>query len=276
MSIPDLKGRIVFISGAASGIGLATAEAFAEAGCTIVASDLREAALQQVRGSVEAAGAAFHCLAFDVADEAAFEAAAADISSRIGTPDVVINNAGIAVHGSLLNVPTEAVHRLMDVNFYGVLYGCRAFLPRMLAAGGNRHLVNIASLASIQAMPNMSAYAASKYAVDGLTEALAIELDGTPVDVSCIHPGIINTPIARGDTYNKDDDPSKIGQVAEYYRQHGSSPRVVADGIVRAVRNGKAHLYVGAQAPATAFLKRLSPALTRKLAKQMARKIGVA
>lgn len=276
MAIPNLKGRIAFVTGAASGIGLATAEAFAQAGCTVVATDLSEPALQEARRVVEAAGARFYALAFDVADEAAFEAAAAEVAARVGTPDIVVNNAGIAVHGSLLNVPTDAVRRLMDVNFYGVLYGCRAFLPRMLAAGGNRHLVNVASLASVQAMPNMSAYAASKYAVDGLTEALAIELDGTSVDVSCIHPGIINTPIASGGTYNPDTDPSRPSRVAEYYRRHGSPPRVVAEGILQAVRDGKAHLYVGAQASSTVLLKRLSPALTRKLASQMARKIGVA
>jgi short-subunit dehydrogenase len=146
----------------------------------------------------------------------------------------------------------------------------------MLEAGDARHLVNVASLASIAPMPNMSAYAASKYAVDGLTEVLAMELVDTNVDITCVHPGVINTPIAQGKSYNGDAGADQERRLGEFYQANGTDPAVVAIALVDAVRKGCAHLYVGANAPLTSKLKRLSPSLTRKMAINMARKIGYA
>ncbi|MGI9328249.1 MAG: SDR family NAD(P)-dependent oxidoreductase [Pseudomonadales bacterium] len=276
MAISDLSGKIVFITGAASGIGAATALAFAKAGCEIVAADLSIASLQQTAAAVEKTGAAFHAIELDVTDEGAWSAIAANIASGIGVPDILINNAGVGAHGSFLNVPIKAVRKVMDVNLYGVIYGCHAFLPAMLAADGERHLVNIASLASVNPMPNMSAYAASKYAVDGLTEVLAMELEDTNISVTCVHPGVINTPIVEGDSHNGPAAADGLKRLGEYYREHGSDPAVVANGIVNAVRKDTAHLYVGAKAPFTAVLKRLSPGLTRRLSTRTATQIGYA
>ena len=132
------------------------------------------------------------------------------------------------------------------------------------------------ALASVSPMPNMSAYAASKYAVDGLTEVLAMELANSNVGVTCVHPGVINTPISRGSSYNPVTGADQEKRLSEYYQLHGSDPCVVAEGIVKAVRKGCAHLFVGAKAPETALFKRISPGLTRKLSMRMARTIGYA
>jgi NAD(P)-dependent dehydrogenase (short-subunit alcohol dehydrogenase family) len=247
MAIRNLKGKRVFITGAASGIGAATAEAFAREGCELLLADLNTGGLN---GTMQ--------------------------SANSGVPHVVINNAGIGAHGSFLNTPMDVVRRVIDINLYGVYNGCHAFLPAMLEAGEPCHLVNVASLASISPMPNMSAYAASKYAVDGLTEVLAMEMSGSNVDVTCVHPGIINTPIAEGQSYNGDEGRRQEQHLGEYYQAHGSDPAVVARDIVKAVKQGRAHLWTGNKAPLTEKVKRLSPALMRRMAMKMARTIGYA
>ena len=276
MAIRQLKGKRVFITGAASGIGAATALAFANEGCSLVLADLDKDGLASTTRRVESVGVDCEALALDVTDEAQFREIAQRVSTSAGVPQVVINNAGIGAHGSFLNTPMDAVRRVIDVNLFGVYNGCHAFLPLMLQAGEPCHLVNVASLASISPMPNMSAYAASKYAVDGLTEVLAMELADTNVDVTCVHPGVINTPIVAGKSYNGETGLRQEERLGEYYRANGSDPRVVADGMVNAVKGGRAHLWVGSKAPLTEKVKRLSPALMRRMAMQMANKIGYA
>ena len=274
MAIENLSDKIVFITGAASGIGAAIARAFAGQGCKVVLADLAEDGLVDTAAAITKLGATAHTVLLDVTDEQQFHRVAEDIRDTIGVPHVLVNNAGIGVHGSFLNTPMDAVHRVIGVNLYGVIHGCHAFLPMMLEAGDTRHLVNIASLASVAPVPDMTAYAASKYAVDGLTEVIAMELGDTNVDVTCVHPGVINTPIAQGTSYNGDFDPEKVKRIGEYYQTHGSDPEVVAKGILNAVRKGCAHLFVGARAPETAILKRISPALTRNVSMRVARKSG--
>ena len=276
MAIENLSDKIVFITGAASGIGAAIARAFAGQGCEVVLADLAEDGLAETAAAIAQLGAQAHTVILDVSDEQQFQRVAEEIRRTIGVPHILVNNAGIGVHGSFLNTPMDAVRRVFDVNLYGVINGCHAFLPMMLEAGDARHLVNIASLASISPMPNMSAYAASKYAVDGLTEVVAMELLDTNVGVTCVHPGVINTPIAQGASYNSDAGAEQEKRLGDYYQEHGSDPQVDANGIVNAVQKGCAHLYIGAKAPETAIFKRISPALTRKLSMSTARKIGYA
>src|SRR5210317_62617 len=266
MALPNLKDRIVFITGAASGIGAATARAFADQGCELVLADLDEAGLTSTGISVKQAGGEVHVMALDVTDETHYMQLAQKVCTEVGVPHIVINNAGIGAHGSFLNTPMDVVRRIFNVNVYGVYNGCHAFLPMMLEAGDSRHLVNVASMASLAPMPNMSAYAASKYAVDGLTEVLAMELIDTNVDVTCVHPGVINTPIAQGASYNGDAGLDQVRRLGEYYQAHGSDPAVVAEGMVDAVKKGCAHLHVGNKATVTEKVKRVSPALLRKLA----------
>lgn len=276
MAISDLQGKKVFITGAASGIGAATARAFAEQGCELVLTDVDASGLEVTAASVKDAGARSHSRILDVSNEEQFKRVAADVCASIGVPHVLVNNAGIGVHGSFLNTPMDAVRRVFDINLYGVYNGCHAFLPMMLEEADDRHLVNIASLVSIAPAPNMSAYAATKYAVDGLTEVLAMELVDSHVDVTCVHPGIIDTTIAHGKSYNGDAGLEQERRIVEYYRKHGTHPDVVAKGIVGAVKTGREHLYIGHLAPLSEKLKRLSPSLNRKSSIKLARKIGSA
>jgi NAD(P)-dependent dehydrogenase (short-subunit alcohol dehydrogenase family) len=276
VAISELKGKRVFITGAGSGIGEATAIAFAREGCEVFISDLSLQALRNTERAIMACEGRCHSFALDVTDGVGFEELAGRITEEFGAPHVVINNAGIGAHGSFLNTPMDVARRVIEVNLFGVYSGCRAFLPAMLDSGEPCHLVNVASLASIAPMPNMSAYAASKYAVDGLTEVLALELAGSNVDVTCVHPGVINTPIANGNSFNGEEGESQTRRLGAHYRAHGSDPDVVARGIVDAVREGRAHLWVGSQAGITEKLKRLSPRLLRRISLRKAQEIGYA
>ncbi len=276
MAIKKLKGKRVFISGAASGIGAATALAFAEEGCSLALADKDMDGLAATASLVQSAGVDCKALELDVTDDAQFREVALQVSAEAGVPQVVINNAGIGAHGSFLNTPMDAVRRVVEVNVFGTYNGCHAFLPLMLEADQPCHLVNVASLASISPMPNMSAYATSKYAVDGLTEVLAMELADTNVDVTCVHPGVINTPIVEGTSYNGEHGLRQEQRLRAYYSANGSDPGVVAQGMVKAVKGGRAHLWVGSKAPLTEKLKRISPALMRRMAVRMAHQIGYA
>jgi len=276
MAIRNLQGKIVFITGAASGIGAATAVAFAAQGCSLVLADLDAEGLAVTAAWVQEAGAESHSFTLDVSSAEQFNKVAEEVRANIGVPHILVNNAGIGAHGSFLNTPMDAVRRVIEINLYGVYNGCHAFLPMMLEGPDTRHLVNVASLASISPVPNMSAYAASKYAVDGLTEVLSMELATSNVDITCVHPGIINTPIVAGNSYNGDAGREQEQRLGEYYRAHGSDPSVVAEGIVGAVKTGIAHLYIGSKAPLTEKVKRMSPTLMRKLAIKMAKQVGYA
>ena len=274
MALPNLTDKIVFITGAASGIGAATAQAFAAQGCDVILADLDKNGLATTEKAIAQMGAKVRSVLLDVTDEAQYAQVAKEIRGTVGIPHIVINNAGIGAHGSFLNTPMDVARRVIDINLYGVYNGCHVFLPMMLEAGDARHLVNVASMASIAPMPNMSAYAASKYAVDGLTEVLAMELIDTNVDVTCVHPGVINTPIAQGSSYNGDVGLDQVRRLGEYYQAHGSDPTVVAKGVLKAVKKGCAHLHVGSKATLTEKVKRLSPALLRKLAMKTALEAG--
>jgi len=274
MAIKKLQGSRVFITGAASGIGAATAIAFARQGCELVLADLNRDGLAETARSVEASGSRCEVYALDVTDPEAFEALVQRVSAADGVPQVAINNAGIGAHGAFLNTPMEVFRRVIEVNLFGVYNGCHAFVPRMLEAGRPCHIVNVASLASIAPMPNMSAYAASKYAVDGLTETLALELSDSNIDITCVHPGIINTPIIVGESFNGEPGRQQAARLGEYYRANGDDPMVVARDVVAAVRNGRAHLWTGAKASVTEKVRRLSPALLRRMTLRLAKETG--
>ncbi len=276
MAIANLENKIVFITGAASGIGAATARVFAEQNCQLVVADLSLDLLDETVATVRQLGCRAHAVALDVTDEDRFNKVALEVSDTIGVPHVLVNNAGIGAFGSFLNTPMQVVRQILEVNLYGVINGCHAFLPLMLESDDPRHLVNVASLASISPMPNMSAYAASKYAVDGLTEVISMELADSNIDITCVHPGVINTPIAQGKSYNPGDNTAQLQRLSSYYQENGSDPRVVGEGILKAVQKGCAHLYAGAKAPETALLKRISPSLTRKVTMKTAHTVGYA
>jgi short-subunit dehydrogenase len=275
MAINEFKGRWVLVTGAASGIGHETALEFAREGADIVAIDLDEARLSATTRTIEALGRS--CLAFgcDVSNAAAVGVVAAKIAADLGSPDVVVNNAGIGFLGPFIDTPLSAWNQVIGVNLMGVVHVSRAFLPGMIAAGGARHLVNIASAAGLQAVPNLSAYSASKYAVVGLSEALAMELNETTVSVTVVCPGIINTPIVRNHLAVAPSVPAAtLDKLAKQYEARGVHPSVVGKRIVRAVKRGEDIVLVGPSAATIFHARRLSRGLLRRASLSGARDIG--
>ncbi len=192
-----LRGKQVVVTGAASGIGLETARAFARQGANLVVSDLNGTALEGLRREITGMGVDCFAQPCDVASEASVAAFAAAVQSAVGQVDVLVNNAGIAYLGSFEQTPVAWWRHTLDVNVLGIVHLVQAFLPAMRAAGGERKIVNVASLAGVAPAPNMAAYAASKHAVVGLSEVLALELHDSPVSVLVVCPGIINTNIVN-------------------------------------------------------------------------------
>jgi len=275
MAIPHLKGKWVLVTGAASGIGRATAMAFARQGARLVISDINPAALDDAAVAARKLGA--ECLAFpvDVADEAAMRDFAEAVHEQAGPLDVLVNNAGIGYLGPFLGSPLASWRRVLDINLMGVVHGCHVFGRRMVEAGGARRIVNVASLAGIAPAPNMSAYAASKHAVMGLCDVLAMELANTEVGVTAICPGIINTPItACAGAISAAISEAQVGKLRAYYEANGASPDAVAHAIVDAVRTGRSLVLVGPYARPMYHLKRLSRSLARSLTISDARKNG--
>lgn len=275
MAISHFQERWVLITGAASGIGLSCARAFAAEGASLVLSDVNAAALDAAAAEITAMGARCIALPCDVSSHEDTQAFAAAVLAQVKTIDVLINNAGIGYIGGFMDTPVDAWRRIVDINLLGVVNVTRAFLPAMRADGTSKAIVNIASTAGFAPAPSMSAYGASKFAVVGLSEVLAMELDDTPITVTVVAPGVINTDIVkvrRNMAPTISDD--QLDRLQAYYDRKGCDPSVVARDIVRAVRSGTALLKTGPYARLMCTLARLSRPLTRRLSIISARTIG--
>ena len=251
MAIADLKQKQVLVTGAASGIGRAAALAFARQGAHIIAIDINEAALKAVRCEVETLGVACRTYAVDVGNELAMKALADAVHEVVGAPDVLINNAGVGYLGRFLESDLAHWPRILGINLMGVVHGCYHFIPKMLEAGGPRQVLIVSSSAGNYPAPTMAAYAASKGAVWSFAEVLKMELAGTQVGVTTVCPGVIDTPMVS-DRRNVAPTVSadQIERLQAYYKAQGCSPNVVAEDMVRAVRDGRDLLLTGPYAKA--------------------------
>ncbi|MEU7203233.1 SDR family oxidoreductase [Streptomyces sp. NPDC045470] len=264
-------GQLVLVTGAASGIGRATAFAFAEAGARVVAVDrdaegaARTADLARLVGAPQA-----WAETVDVSDEAAMEKLADKVAAEYGTVDVLVNNAGIGLSGSFLSTTTEDWKKVLDVNLWGVIHGCRLFGRQMAERGQGGHIVNTASAAAFQPSKILSAYGASKAAVLMLSESLRAELAGQGIGVTAICPGIVNTNItttARFTGVSADEEKRRQAKVARAYGLRNYPPEKVADAILRAVVRNEAVVPVTPEARGAHLMSRFAPRALRALAR---------
>lgn len=275
MAINDLKGKQVLITGAGSGIGRAAALAFARRGAHIIASDIQLGTLESVKRDVEALGVSCMIHAVDVSNETAMKEFASLVHGKVGAVDVLVNNAGIAYFGLFLGSDLEHWPRVMNVNVMGVVHGCRYFIPQMIAAGGSRQVLNVASSAGNFPAPSMAAYAASKHAVAGFSEVLKMELAETQIGVTTVCPGVINTAIVTTGAGVAPSVPAaQIAKLQAYYLAKGCTPDVVAEDMVRAVEKGQDICLTGPGAALVYHLKRLSIKLVRMATVFSAKRMG--
>ncbi|MBL1091367.1 MULTISPECIES: SDR family oxidoreductase [Streptomyces] len=264
-------GQLVLVTGAASGIGRATAFAFAEAGARIVAVDrdadgaARTAELARLIGAPQAWPEVV-----DVADEAAMEKLADKVDAEYGPVDVLVNNAGIGLSGSFLQTTTDDWKKVLDVNLWGVIHGCRIFGKRMADRGQGGHIVNTASAAAFQPSKVLPAYSTSKAAVLMLSECLRAELAGQGIGVSAICPGLVNTSItstARFAGVSAEEEKRRQARAARMYGLRNYPPEKVADAVLRAVVRNQAVVPVTPEARGAHLLSRFAPRALRALAR---------
>jgi 2,5-dichloro-2,5-cyclohexadiene-1,4-diol dehydrogenase 2 len=194
MMVRGVDGKVMLVSGAASGIGAAHARVFAEAGVRVIAADVQVEKGKEVVAGINAAGGQASFIELDVTSLAAWEAAVAHAVQTCGQLDFLINNAGIYLPGTVLEEEPESWQRMIDVNQTGVLYGMKAALPALLEAGGGA-IVNISSLYGIIGSPGSISYHATKGAVKLMTKGAALEHVKDNIRINSIHPGQIDTPI---------------------------------------------------------------------------------
>ncbi len=241
------RGRVAVITGGAGGIGGALARAFAERGARLVLADLDEAALAEAERAHRARGAEVLAVPTDVTKRDQVEALAAAAFDRFGAAHVLCNNAGIALLGPIDQFGQADWDLTMAINFWGVLYGVQAFLPRMLAAGEGGHIVNTASMAGLAGMAYFSAYNASKFAVVGLSESLHRELKPRGIGVSVLCPMIVETNLTRNSLRLRSEVEGQGAAVpdqpaAETMKGGVKQPEEVAARVLRAIERGQ--LYV--------------------------------
>ncbi|MBH0776713.1 SDR family oxidoreductase [Nocardia bovistercoris] len=248
-----LSGKVVAVTGAARGIGLATATASHRYGARVVLGDIDEA---EVKASGARLGGDVEAVRLDVTDEDSFAAFLRQAESRFGAVDVLINNAGIMPIGPFLDEPNALSKRALDINVAGAVIGMRAVLPAMIARGSG-HIVNVASIAGKSPVPGGLIYAASKAAVISATETARVEFAGTGVSFTCVLPSFTNTDLISGTTGTK--------FIANL------EPEQVAEAIVGAVVARKPDLYLPA---AVGVIARTQPLLGRRLRDRLNHLIG--
>lgn len=272
----SLKNRVVALTGASSGIGQALAVELAKRGAHLSLSDVDEVGLARIKEQCEALGASVFVQVVDVASKEALEAWAEATSNHFGVVHAIINNAGIAVHGTIEELPDEVFERVMQVNFWGVVHGTRAFLPYLKRAK-DAHVVNLSSLFGLVSIPGQSVYNASKFAVRGFSEALIQELAilSPHVHCTCVHPGGVKTNIARAAGFvGQQLGSTDLERLARRFdKMARTTPESAARQIIEAMLSNKRRLLVGQDAVFLDLVQRLLPSRYHDITLKPYRKI---
>ncbi|SUA73374.1 Uncharacterized NAD-dependent oxidoreductase MAP_4146 [Nocardia otitidiscaviarum] len=235
-----LSGKKTVITGAASGIGRATALAAARKGARLVLTDVNEQGLAEVVDQVRAEGGVVeNSRALDVSDYEAVTEWAEQVHEQLGSVDVVMNIAGVSTWGTVENLEHRHWKRMVDVNLMGPIHVIENFVPPMVAAGRGGALVNVSSAAGLLAFPWHAAYSASKFGLRGVSEVLRFDLERHGIAVHLVVPGAVDTPLVHTvDIVGADRDDPRIQAWIKRFRRHAKQPEQVADIMVRAVEKG--------------------------------------
>lgn len=266
----ELRDKVVVVTGAGSGIGRATARAFARAGARVHLVDIDESRVRDAAAEVEAHGlpsARPRPHVVDCTDAAAVERLADEIYASAGRVDVLHNNAGVCVGGPVQDLGLADWRHSLDVNVWGVVHGIHYFVPRMIAQGGAAHIVNTASMAGLVGLPMVVPYCASKFAVVGLSEALAAELAPHGIRVTVVCPGAVRTNVMRDGRLRLPGVWSD--RIRRAFDRHSADPDKLADAIVEAVRRDRSLLLWPGHMLPLWLLKRTSLSLYDRTARRL-------
>jgi NAD(P)-dependent dehydrogenase (short-subunit alcohol dehydrogenase family) len=265
----DFDDKVVAITGAGSGIGRALAIEFARRRAELALSDIDDVGLAETVGRCEGLGVKVTSERVDVADRAAVDAWAGRVIEAHGKVNVIVNNAGVAVAATIESVTYDDFEWLMNINFWGVVHGTKAFLPH-LRASGEGHVVNISSVFGLVSVPTQAVYNSAKFAVRGFTDALRMELeiDGAPVSCTTVHPGGIKTNIARNARVDRDIAETAGGvdaAISGFDKLAMTSPERAARQIIAAVEKNRRRALIGPDAPVIDLVSRLPIGLYERL-----------
>jgi len=253
-----LTDRTAVVTGAGGGIGRATSLLLAQRGCRLAIADINDEGLAETARLVRALGRPVSTHHVDVSDKARMEKFPAEVVEAHGGVNLLVNNAGVTVNASFVEHSLEDFEWLMGINFWGVVYGCKFFLPHLLSAEEG-HIVNLSSLFGLLGVPQQSSYCASKFAVRGFTESLRVELSPTKVGVTSVHPGGIATNIAAS---------SRVADNAQTRAAHARvvrgfkkmvSPDVAAARIVSGIERNKPRILITRETHVADIAKRFLP-----------------
>ena len=281
MDVTTLDGKTALVTGGASGIGKATALAFARRGADLILCDVDAAGLDAVEHEIRALGRDVFTRRVDVADRDAMRDFAEAVHTRIEAVDIVMNNAGVGLGAGLLDMSLDDWDWIVGINLRGVIHGCHYFVPPMVRRGRGGHVINLSSTAGYVASEALLAYSTTKFAVLGLSEALRDELRRHGIGVTAVCPGVIDTPIAASARVRGIQAMPNVREgVIAAFRRRNYSPARVAENILKAVQRNRAVAPISPEAWFAYFAKRVAPAgiawLNRKLSDRVRREAGVA
>jgi len=272
----DFTGRVAAVTGAGSGIGRALAQALVARGAPVALSDIDTVGLAETVGMCEGQGVKVTSRHLDVANRDDVTTWADEVVDQHGTVNLIFNNAGVGLGASVEGMAFEDFEWLMNINFWGVVNGTKAFLPH-LRASGEGHVINISSVFGLVSIPSQSAYNAAKFGVRGYTDALRMELEieGAPVSATTIHPGGIATNIAKDS--RRHDSVRTIGgdpdQAAEdFEKMLRTKPEKAARQILKAVQRNRRRALIGPDAKVFDLVSRLPAGLYQRILVQGSRR----
>lgn len=241
----DIRTKRCLVTGAAGGIGAATAVALARAGAHLVLTDVEPVGLERTAEQVrDAGGQVLLTRVVDLTDADAVHALAAEVEAEVGPLDVLLNIAGISIWGTIDRLEEEHWRRLLDVNLMGPVHVMSAFLPAMIEAGRGGHVVNVSSAAGIFGLPWHAAYSASKFGLRGVSEVLRFDLRRHGIGVSLVCPGAVATPLVDGlEVVGVDRSAPSIRAVERRFLRHAISPDEAAAAIVKGLERRRYWVY---------------------------------
>ena len=254
----QLKDRTAVVTGAGSGIGRAVSLLLAKEGCRLAIADINHVGLEETKQQIEALGRPVSTHIVDVSDKARMQAFVGEVVAAHGGVQVLVNNAGVAVAKSFADHTVEDFEWLMGINFWGVVYGCKFFLPE-LQKSEESHIVNISSLFGLVGVPLQTSYCASKFAVRGFSEALRIELATSNVGVTSVHPGGIATNIAASSRHNEDAESEALHQRSVKLFKNMMPASGAALRILKGIQKNKARVLITRETYALDLAKRIAP-----------------
>jgi NAD(P)-dependent dehydrogenase (short-subunit alcohol dehydrogenase family) len=262
----DFTGKIVLVTGAASGLGRGIALAFARAGSDLVLVDINREGLDETAAMVEKAGSRSLARRVDVSRREEMEAMAEDVLSEWGRVDILVNNAGVGVGGELVNVPLDDIEWITGINLMGEIYGTRLFLSQMIERGEG-HIVNIGSLSSLAVLPFHIAYTTTKFGLAGFSEALWVECHRRGVGVTLVCPGAVSTNIAEGTRAYAGSRRQKemTERFERMLQERGMDPEKAGRLVLQAVARDRFLLIIGGEAYLLYYLRRFFPGLVRRV-----------